>query len=50
MGQGGDDLSAERAAGAAVDQALARRLAAEQLESLCPYGEVQNCRGTSAVP
>ncbi len=38
MGQGGDDLSAEGVAGAAVDPAVARRLTAEQLESLRPYG------------
>ena len=41
MGQGGDDLSAEGVAGAAVDPAVARRLTAEQLESLRPYGEVR---------
>ncbi len=41
MGQGGDDLSAEQAAGAAVDPTLARRLTAEQLGSLRHYGEVR---------
>jgi thioredoxin reductase (NADPH) len=41
MGQGGDDLSAGQAAGAAADPVLARRLTAGQLESLRPYGEVR---------
>jgi thioredoxin reductase (NADPH) len=42
MGQRGDDLSAGRAAAeAAVDPVLARRLTAEQLGSLRPFGEVR---------
>lgn len=45
MGEGADDPNSEQGDGAAVDPVEARRLTAEQVESLHPLGEV---RGTVA--